>query len=408
MRIVLAADGSRGDLQPMVELAAAVAEAGHEVKLCGPPDFAEAAAARGLAFASVGISFRGLLEERAEMMDKGAFNALAEALSYLREHLAGRLVRLVELTRGADLVVAAGAEFAAASAAEHNRVPYRYVVYCPALLRSREHAPAFVPWQALPAALNRAVWPLLMTPIAFFVGRVLAPARRAVGLGAGRRDWYRHLLGDRPLLAADRPLASVPADVGFPVDQTPALHPWRDAPLPEKLASFLAAGPPPVYVGFGSMPDAKPDATTRTLLDAIARVGCRAVIGAGWAGLGRGALPSDVFVAGAVSHPALFARCAAVVHHGGAGTTTTAARAGAPQVLVPHVVDQFYWARRIHALGVSPPAIPRRKLTADALAASLEAVLGNELLAVRARELADRLAGDLAEARPVAALLRGI
>jgi len=120
------------------------------------------------------------------------------------------------------------------------------------------------------------------------------------------------------------------------------LHPFEPGPLPEKLEAFLDAGEPPVYVGFGSMTDPDPAAATRVVLEAVARAGVRAVLSRGWAGLGGVPLPSEVMEIGPVSHASLFARVAAVVHHGGAGTTTTAARAGAPQILVPHILDQFH------------------------------------------------------------------
>ena len=94
-----------------------------------------------------------------------------------------------------------------------------------------------------------------------------------------------------------------------------------------------------------------------------------------------------------VAHASLFPRLAAVVHHGGAGTTHTASRAGVPQIVVPHVLDQFYFARRVHALGVAPSPIPRRKLSVERLVETLRATLENELLGERARELAQRLAG---------------
>ena len=81
-----------------------------------------------------------------------------------------------------------------------------------------------------------------------------------------------------------------------------------------------------------------------------------------------------------------------VVHHGGSGTTHTASRAGVPQVVVPHVLDQFYFERRLHMLGVAPPGIPRGKLTPMRLALTLGAVLDNELIADRARELSEQLA----------------
>jgi UDP:flavonoid glycosyltransferase YjiC (YdhE family) len=135
------------------------------------------------------------------------------------------------------------------------------------------------------------------------------------------------------------------------------------------------------------MADPDPAATTRSLLDAISKAGCRALISEGWAELGGGALPEGVMRVGGVSHPALFQRIAAVVHHGGAGTTTTAARAGIPQILVPHLLDQHYWAQRVQILGIGPPPIRRRTLTADVLADTITATLDNELVAERAQLL---------------------
>ena len=105
--------------------------------------------------------------------------------------------------------------------------------------------------------------------------------------------------------------------------------------------------------------------------------------------------PEGVETVGVVDHAALFPRVAAVVHHGGAGTTTTAARAGVPQVVVPHVLDQFYWAERVRRLGLGPPPLARRQLRSARLRETLAVVLGNEALAERARELGAALRADL-------------
>jgi len=233
---------------------------------------------------------------------------------------------------------------------------------------------------------------------------VLAPARRHVGL-APAGDLLRLLFSDRPLLAVDSVFADARAVAPLQLDQIPALHPLGGEALPTKLVSFLEAGPAPVYFGFGSMPDARPAATTRVLLDAIAAMGCRAVIGAGWAELGGTALPEGVMEVGAVSHPELFARCAAVVHHGGAGTTTTAARSGVPQLVVPHLADQFYWARRVALLGLGAPSIRRSRLDAPRLIGTLSTILDNEFVAERAREIGEKLREEASTIDPVAALL---
>jgi UDP:flavonoid glycosyltransferase YjiC (YdhE family) len=404
MRIVLAAEGTRGDLQPMIELGARLRAAGHDALVCGPPDFATQALARGVAFHALGPSVREFMVARAERIGRNPVTLLTEGIRHLRQQLTARLADLIEMTRGADLVVGGGTEIAASSAAERNSVAYRYVAYCPALFPSREHAPAFVPWQGLPGWANRVLWPLVMTPIEFAIGRVLAPARRSVGL-APVRNLTGLLFSGRPLLAVDSVFARVPADAPVPLTQFPALHPLSGEALPAKLVSFLDSGPAPVYFGFGSMPDARPAATTRILLDAIAALGCRAVIGAGWAKLGGTALPEGVIEIGAVSHPELLARCAAVVHHGGAGTTSTAARSGAPQLVVPHLADQFYWGRRVAQLGLGAPPIRRSRLDSPGLVAALGAMLDNEVVAERAREVGERLRAEAASIDPVVSLL---
>ena len=404
MRIVLTAEGTRGDLQPMIELGARLRTAGHDALVCGPPDFAAQALARGVAFHSLGPSVRDFMVARADRIGRSPVNLLTEGIRHLRQQLTARLAELIEVTRGADLVVAGGPEMAASSAAERNGVAYRYVAYCPALFPSREHAPPFVPWQSLPGWANRVLWPLVMTPIQVAIRRVLAPARHSIGL-APVRDPMGLLFGDRPLLAVDSVFARVPADASLPLEQFPALHPLAGEALPAKLVSFLDSGPAPVYFGFGSMPDARPAATTCILLDAIATLGCRAVIGAGWAKLGGTALPEGVIEIGAVSHPELFARCAAVVHHGGAGTTATATRSGAPQLVVPHLADQFYWARRVAELGLGAPSIPKSRLDAPSLIAALGAILDNELVAERAHEVGERLRAEASSIDAVASLL---
>jgi UDP:flavonoid glycosyltransferase YjiC (YdhE family) len=204
-------------------------------------------------------------------------------------------------------------------------------------------------------------------------------------------DTYRHMITERPLLAADEVLGPAPDDLDVEVDQVGYLLPRDETPLPAKLESFLQAGPPPVYLGFGSMMDSDPVGTTRLLLDAIERVGCRALVAKGWAGLGGLPLPDTVFGAGSLPHASLFPRMAAVVHHGGAGTTATAARSGVPQIVLPHLLDQNYWGHRAHLLGVAPPPLHRLKLSASRLAELISATLDNEFIVAGAAELAERL-----------------
>ena len=398
MRIALAVDGTRGDVHPMLALAGGLARRGHEVLVCGPPDFADDGRSRGIEFRPVGIGVQAYLEQRAEILHGGPLASLGGGKRYVQEHVGRQMRELAAAIDRADWVFGAGASFAASSVAELRGARYRMIAYCPSLLRSRHQTPFAVPWGELPTWANRAAWWLVGRFVEVALGGAIQEARASLGLPPAR-DLYRMLLGDRLVLAAEPILAPLPADLECEVVRVGCLHPFEPEPLPAKLEEFLAAGEPPVYVGFGSMTDPDPGAATRLVLDAVERAGVRAVLSRGWAGLGRTALPEAVMEIGSVSHASLFARVAAVVHHGGAGTTTTAARAGSPQILVPHVLDQFHWAHRVQRLGLGPPAIPRRRLGAEPLAEALRSVRDNEILIERAAEIGARLRADLT-ARP--------
>jgi len=390
LRIALATEGTRGDVYPMLALASAFRDRGHDPVLCAPPDFAQEASDRGFDFRPIGISVRQVLADEAEAIAGGGLAQLRTVHDYMRETLDRQFAELPEATQGADLIVGAGVQGAAGSCAELHRAAYRYVVYCPAIVPSPQHAPMLFPARPLPRWLNQLMWGASRVGFNCVLRPRINRLRRGLGLPPVK-DLYGYLLSDRPVIACDRELIGVSAELSARADTIRCLHPMSSDPLPPKLESFLDAGPAPVFLGFGSMTDPDPASTTRTLLDAIARVGCRALISEGWAGLGHGALPEGVMTVGRCSHAALFRRVAAVVHHGGAGTTTTAARAGAPQLLIPHLLDQYYWSNRVSMLGVGPPAIHRRRLTSSQLAGTLSAMLDNELLAERARELGERL-----------------
>jgi vancomycin aglycone glucosyltransferase len=397
MRIALAVEGTRGDVYPMLALAESLAAAGHRVRVCAPPDFREPVAERGWEFRPVGSGVREILRAEAEAITRGGLALVRASDRYARKSLADQFAALPAAVEGADAILAAGVQFAAPSAAELHGLPFRYVAYCPVLIPSGEYPPPVVSSHALPAWANRALWRLMVAGWNHSPGRHLNRERARLGL-APVEDVHRHVLSARPVLAADAELAPPPRDGSIPVEPIRCLHPLSGPPLPPKLDSFLDAGDPPVYLGFGSMPDPQPAATTRALLAAVTSLGRRALLARGWAGLGEGPLPEGVFLLGPVSHARLFPRVAAVVHHGGAGTTTTAARAGVPQVVVPHVLDQFYWAIRVARLGLGPPPLRRTRLTARRLASVLEATLDNELLAERARAFGKGLRDAVARA----------
>jgi len=404
-RVALAVEGTRGDVYPMLALGERLRARGHDVVVCAPPDFRGDAEARGFAFHPVAQDVRAYLEAQAAALHAGPLAMLGEMRRFLVSNAEAQFRDLADaLDDGTDLVLSAGTQLAASSVAQWLGVPHRFVAYFPAMFPCSEHPPATVPHQTLPGWLNRTAWWATVKVLDRMVRPTVNRERARLGLRPAR-DLYQIALSERPVLAADSELATAPAAGRVPVQQVRCLHPFEEAPLPDKLRDFLDAGEPPVYVGFGSMTDPDPARSTRLILEAVERAEVRAVISAGWAGLGGMPLPEEVRVVDAVCHASLFRRVCAVVHHGGAGTTTTAARAGVPQIVVPHVLDQYYWGRRVEVLGLGPPALRRERLTAEELALSLRSLRDNELVAERAADLGRELRARLAEEPDPAAAL---
>jgi vancomycin aglycone glucosyltransferase len=387
VRVLLAGFGSRGDIHPLLALALALRRAGHEPRVTGPPDFARDAGDVDVPYIAHGPNAQELLKQNQADLGANPLRMIRLARSQAAEHIGMQFEALNALARDADMIVAAGLMWAASSVAQARGLPYRYVAYAPEVIPSRFHAPPLCPWQNLPGVLNRWLWRAFQRVVNWLVLPAVNRHRAELGLlPLGRID--PHVLPrDSTLLAADPEIAGWASDAGISTPALGALQFWNGRPLEPAIERFLAAGEPPVYIGFGSMVDAGAGETTRRLLEVVERVGCRAIIGAGWAGLGGASSGERVLFVGPTPHRPLFARLAAVVHHGGAGTTHTAARAGVPQLLVPHLLDQFSWAKRTWRLGLSPRPIPRSRLSTLALERGLRACLTDEGLRQRASQM---------------------
>ncbi|MFN8091775.1 MAG: glycosyltransferase [Vicinamibacteria bacterium] len=391
MRVLLSTIGSRGDVQPLVALALALRARGQEVRLCVPPDFRGWLEDLALPVTPIGPELRGAMARMAASPPTPEERRrMAEA------SVAGQFATIAEAARGCDLVVAASAlQIAARSVAESMGIRYVFAAYCPIVLPSSRHAPPPLPVAPpadLPAADNRELWARDATRFAGTFGEALASHRASLGLPPVD-DVRAHVFTDRPWLAADPTLAPWPEPEDGAVIQTGAWI-WEDErPLSPELESFLDAGTPPVFFGFGSM-RAHPD-LAREMVTAARAVGRRAVLSRGWADLSHEGAGPDVMTIGEVNVRALFPRVAAVVHHGGAGTTTAAELAGAPQVVVPQIYDQHYWAKRVRQLGVGTAHAPGRA-TAESLTVELVRVL-EPAFARRAGALASAIRRDGAD-----------
>jgi len=390
MKIALCTYGSRGDVQPLLALALALRDAGHQALLVGPPDFAAWAESRGCPFRPLGTPLQNFLVKLPEPHTVKAALAFGR---FLRGELKVQIARFPEIIRGADLVLGASLVMGLPTAAEVVKAPYAFIAFCPGILPSSRHPFPIIREHFLPGWMNRLSWAALDGIDLFGLKSELNGYRRRLGLKPVRNLWD-HVLGRKVIVAADRILAPVPEDVKADCFQAGYFHLPQPGELSEEVEEFLAAGPAPVYVGFGSMPSAEPGALTELVLKAVRSAGRRVILSRGWAGLGSRLVGSDGLVVSDVSHGLLFPRTAAVVHHGGSGTTATATRAGAPQIIIPQILDQYYWGRRVWKNGLGPKPIWRSRLTVAKLAAAVDRSVSDEAMRARTREWAEILAGE--------------
>lgn len=172
------------------------------------------------------------------------------------------------------------------------------------------------------------------------------------------------------------------------LDQAPE---WTPSP---ELKEFLESGPPPVYVGFGSMAGRHPERLARVVVRSLEETGHRGIIATGWGGLKAQDLPPTILQISQAPHSWLFPRMAAIVHHGGAGTTAAALRSGRPSVVIPFFGDQPYWGSRLQELGVAPAPIPQKKLNPSNLSRALNQALSDDQIRSRAERLGKEIRAE--------------
>ncbi|MFJ1456084.1 glycosyltransferase [Nocardia sp. N2S4-5] len=389
MRVLLTTWGSRGDVEPLAGLAVALRELGAEARVCAPPDeeFASLLERAGVPLVPLGPTVHSIVANPAPPTAQDAFR-LAPAL------VAARFETLTVAAEGCDALLATGLMPAGARDVA-EKLGIHYVLACFHLLGlpSRDFPPGRRPGTPSPQdeTDNRVLWEQDAQRVNALYGEALNSHRAAIGLPPvdNVRD---HVLTDRPWLAADATLCPSQGRTDLDVVQTGAWILPDDRPLPDELTAFLDAGAPPVYVGFGSMAAYVPKDIARVAIEAVRAQGRRVVLARGWADLAPVDDADDCFAVGEVNQQALFGRVAAVMHHGGAGTTTAAARAGAPQVVVPRIADQPSWATRVAELGIGA-AHHNSAPTVESLSAALGTALTPETR-TRARTVAETVRAD--------------
>lgn len=419
VRITLTTVGSLGDVRPFVALGAALVDAGHTVRLATHAAYADLARRYGLEHHPLPAEPDELLSSDAGQALLGSGRSALRALRHFErigdDYIDGIMVESTAASRAADLILSSTAALlvGALHAGEKLGIPIAGALLQP-LHRTEEFASVLFPEWTLPRAPGRSTYNRLshaaVQHLAWqLVRRRVDRSRSGLGLGPVSR-----LGPSRELDRADRLwlYGYSPALLPRPRDWPASVHvtgywylePERGWQPPDVLVDFLASGPAPVYLGFGSAGRFRQEETTALLEESVRLTGQRGVIGVPGQEASVQVLSDDIIGVDRVPHEWLFPRTSLVVHHVGLGTVESALRAGRASVNVPHYLDESFWAARLTDLGLSPRPIPRKKLTASVLAQRISATLGDQSMRTQADRMRVLVEQEQGTQRAVAAI----
>jgi UDP:flavonoid glycosyltransferase YjiC (YdhE family) len=414
MKFVLASYGGRGDVEPAVVVGRELLRRGHDVLMAVPPNLVDFAEAAGLAAVAYGLDSQPILDAqrnywtcyfRTPWKIKELSRMGRETHEFATHCWREMTTTLTAVADDADLLLTGLIfEQPAVNVAEYYDIPLATLHFFP--VRAHGQLLPFLPSPLSRAGMTVNDW------LAWRGTRKYEDAQR-LELGLPKAT------GPVPRRVAKRGSLEIQAydEVCFPGlaaewakfdGQRPfvgALALELQTEVDEEVLSWIAAGTPPIFFGFGSIPVESPADTLAMISVACARLGERALIGAGSTDFSNVPHFEHVKVVGVVNYATIFPACRAVVHHGGAGTLAAGLRAGIPQLVLWTLPDQPFFAAQLKRLKVGTG---RRfsTTTEKSLVADLRRILAPQNL-TRARELATRITKPAESAVAAADLVEG-
>ena len=397
MKIAIAAWGTTGDVYPVLALAERLLKKDHQVRVCAPPIYKDKVLEIGADYYEVGVAFE--LAEFHQNMDTviAMRDPIAPLLLIAKEGILRSGEKwyrdCLDAMKGYDLVICHSIDIPAQEAAIRNGLPWLTVTYCPGFIKTPDNAP--YPFPNWSRTFNTIVWKLVRLRLKHAVDPLFNQFITSIGGKPRASMALDEMYSPHLNLIAASPTICPPTN--FPPNHkfTGIWHLAQpDYTPPSELTDFLADGPPPLVITFGSMGGSDSQETTKILIDAVKMTNQRAVIQAGWGLLGTKGMEKDIYCTEYIPHRWLFPKASCVVHHGGAGTTASVCYAKVPSVVVPHITDQPYWGKRLFDLGVAPKSLHRRNLTAKHLAKRIEQVLRTPTMTERAKTIGTQMESE--------------
>ncbi|KAI9100369.1 hypothetical protein DFS34DRAFT_482469 [Phlyctochytrium arcticum] len=424
LSIVIQIVGSRGDVQPFLALAKELQLHGHRVRIATHETFRKWVRGHNVEFYPLGadpaelMAFmveNGGLIPSAKSIGKGDVQKKRMSVAEILQSTWGSCVEPDDETGeafGADLIIANPPSFGHIHCAERLGIPLHMSFTMP-----------WTPTGSFPHPLTNIDHSKSVRTSLNYASYIATEYLTWTGLGDLVND-FRKSLGLKSMTTQQGASAISDLEVPYTYCWSPSLIPkpkdWgkhvdisgfyfldqaSNYSPPADLAAFLSGGPPPIYIGFGSVTGFDMQKLTAAVLEGVRLSGVRAIVSKGWAGLASSAPNQDpnIFFIGDCPHDWLFQNVAAVCHHGGAGTLSAGLRLGKPTIVVPFFGDQFFWGAMVYRMKAGPLPIPAREMTAQKLAAAIKTALESECV-TKATHIAKEMARERGTKLGVASL----
>jgi len=400
LRIVIAALGSRGDVQPFLNIGIGLSEKGHDVRIAASESFMELVKEHGLDFISIRGDFKKMLsspEGRKFLKSKNPITFVSRIKKLSKELIQTMQDDIFDALDGADACVFSYLCGPVLDVAEKTGIPCFLGLVNP-ILKTGDHPHLAVTLKNLGSRLNKWTYDLFTIFMWIAFGSICNNWRkRRLGLPKAP-ILQRFEKQGIPILAAYSSYV-VPKPADWPVQACVTGY-WfpkvrDDWQAPRELENFLASGPTPVCITFGSMIDSEIDQITKLVKNTLKNEKLRGIFLEGWSGMGKTESESnDFYYLESIPYNWLFPKVAAVIQHGGAGTLAATLEAGVPSIVVPFAADQPFWAQQVYKLGVAPKPIRRRALNEKRLSSALRIAINDKYLRKKAYELGCSIRGE--------------
>lgn len=389
MKVLIPTMGTRGDIQPYIALAKKLKDSGYEPIIATHPCWEVLINQYEIQFYPIGPNIdieyeAAVIRSKSKLWLIGAI----KTMKFMFKIIEKSSLEIKELCSSADLVIVSHSQIGAAEA-EALGIPYISVTLQPDVIPMKKEEKGFI------KALTTNIFTTFISP--FMVGPY---NRLRKNLGLKKVRTFDELLS--PFLNLIPISPQVYPKNKLWEDRNQVVGYWFSNEYekympPKSLVSFLNDGTPPIVIALGAMGFESNEEKTKLdiLVNSINNTGMRAIIQGFTRTLEGYPLPDNIISVESIPHSWLFKQAYCVIHHGGFGTTASAIKAGVPSIVIPHVLDQYFWGNRVCELGIGTKPINSKDLNEKSLREAIVTLRENySRISNRVKKLSEKVSEE--------------